>query len=144
MNVNRSTTHRTVVVAATVLVSATGLVACGSQQDPASPRTVTSGLNQMEHEAHRQLAQVRAEQALALNPREHLAHQGVDEGTSAPSVKVSSTVKPGEHLARKGASSATLSSSPADCSVALAKAWQRLGHYSDGYERYLITQSPCA
>lgn len=144
MTVNRSTIHRTVVVAATVLVSAAGLVACGSQQDPASPRAVTSGLNQMEHEAHRQLAEVRAEQALALNPREHLAHQSVDEGTSASSVKVSSTVKPGEHLARKGASGATLSSSQAACSAALAQAWQRLGHYSDGYERYLLTQSSCA
>lgn len=143
MTVNRSTTNRTVVVAATVLVSAAGLVACGSQKDPASPRTVTSDLNQMEHEAHRQLAEVRAEQALALNPREHLAHQSVDKGAAA-SVKVWSSVKPGEHLARKGASGATLSSSSAACSAALAQTWQRLGHYSDGYERYLLTQSPCA
>jgi hypothetical protein len=88
MSVSHSTTHRTVVAAA-VLVSVAGLVACGSQQDPASAGTVTR-LNEMEHEARRHLVEVRAEQASALNPREHLAHQKVDEGASVSSAKVSS------------------------------------------------------
>ena len=46
---------------------------------------------------------------------------------------------PREHLAHRD-----VAGGPAPCAAALAQAWERLGHYSDGYERYLLTQAPCA
>jgi hypothetical protein len=131
---NAKTTTRTLTVAA-VLVTATSF-AFGAGNAPAAQDGARPGLNRMEHEAHRYLGEIRKEQTRALNPREHLAHRDVDERVTI--------VKPGEHLGRKPTTTASATVTPAACSAALANAWQRLGHYSDGYERYLLRHAPCA
>jgi hypothetical protein len=113
---NAKTTTRTLAVAA-VLVSATSF-AFGAGQPPAAKDGSRPGLNRMEHEAHRYLGEITKEQTRALNPREHLAH--------------------------KTTTTASATRTPAACSAVLANAWQRLGHYSDGYERYLLRHAPCA
>jgi hypothetical protein len=120
MRNTRNNARRTLVALAVAVVTVTGGAAAYADLT-SSHGSATSGLNRMEHEAYRQMAQIRQEQAAALNPNEHLAHRDVDE--YAP-------VSPVMH--------------PDRCSAELARAWNRLGHYSDGYERYLLHQPPCS
>lgn len=114
MHVTR--TAAAALAAALSLSALTGLTACGDRSDAARPRTVERNVNKLEHEAQRQLAVIRQQQRRNLNPNEHLAHADPEP----------------------------TSSDPRACRRTLAEAWERLGHYSDGYERYLLRQPPCS
>ena len=129
MLTSRPITHRTVTAAAAAtLLAASGLIAWADQANSAAELTRPETLNRMEHEAHRYLSEVRQEQARSLNPREHLAHRdlaGAEPATAA-----------------NAASASTPTLGP--CASTLARAWQQLGHFSDGYESYLLRQAPCS
>jgi hypothetical protein len=47
-------------------------------------------------------------------------------------------VNPAEHLGHRAATDAGQA-----CSERLAEAWRGLGHFSDGYETYLLHRPPC-
>lgn len=117
------TTRRTAVACTAAALVAAGLVASGSQASSSPKAPAPPTLNRMEHEARRHLPEVRLEQAQILNPREHHAHADVDE--TAP------------------ASSSAEPTPTGPCAVRLAQAWSDLGHFSDGYESYLLHQPPC-
>jgi hypothetical protein len=122
MHTRRLSTRRTALVIAAA-AAATGLVATASQASSSPTETSGPALNRMEHEALRYLSEAREEQAQVLNPREHLGLRDVEEG-SAEAAAPTTRVDP--------------------CSARLAQAWQDLGHFSDGYESYLLRQPPCS
>lgn len=116
------TTHRTAVVFTAAALMAAGLVVSGSQASSSPKEPAAPALNRMEHEARRHLPEVRREQARILNQREHLAHRDVVETVTA-----------------------NAGPTPTDpCAFRLAEAWRDLGHFSDGYESYLLRQPPCS
>lgn len=74
-----------------VVVTATGLTACGEQAGVVPAATVEQELKSREHEAYRELARTRIE---SVKPGEHLGR-----AAELPPTKV---VKPTEHLGRAG------------------------------------------
>jgi hypothetical protein len=125
MRTSRPTSHRTTTVAVAVLVGVAGLIGFTDLGNSAIETAQPSALDGREHEAHRYLTEARKEQERVLNPREHLAHRDVEK---APS----------------GAGTGAPARSLDPCAVTLQRAWQRLGHFSDGYESYLLRQPPCS
>lgn len=120
MNAHRSTNRTLGCTAAALAAVAVMLAPAGpASSTPSEPNGPS--LNRMEHEARRHLPEVRRDQARTLNTREHLPH-----AVTAPAV----------------AGPAQPSSSD-PCSVLLAQRWSELGHFSDGYETYLLGQPPC-
>ena len=118
----RPTTRTTTAAAAVALsLSAlTGLTACGGEAGAARTRTPGNDLVQHErlvHEARAQLLKAQQERQRNLDPNEHLARKGLH-------------AEPGPDRDA--------------CRAVLTRAWKRLGHYSDGYERYLLRQPPCS
>lgn len=90
--------------------------AVASSEEP----TRTPTWNAMEHEAHRSMAEAGQEQARVLNPREHEAH------------------RPASVISTAGR---TVGASP--CSQALSAAWEKLGHFSDGMETWMLSTAVC-
>jgi hypothetical protein len=119
MNTSRLTTSRNVVAIVFFLTAAGATTtACGSQPRADHPATQT-GSSRVE-----QLADA-PPQKWAFNPREHVAHMDVDEFRDGRD--------PGQPLSSADA-----------CAARLAQAWRWLGHFSDGYESYLLRQPPCS
>jgi hypothetical protein len=101
--------------AALSLSALTGLAACGGQEDAvAHTRTVERDLNPLEHEAQRQLAEIREQQQRNINANEHrgLADVGTPRSASEDACR--------------------------------ALLMRRLTTHADGYERYLLRQPPCS
>lgn len=123
MNTHRRTTRFATIVCASV--GSAGLLIVGAQVGFPAQDAATSSFNPLEHEARRFLVEARQEQERVLNPGEHLARRDLAEDVTA--------------------TASTEPTSPVDpCSARLAQAWRDLGHFSDAYETYLLTQPPCA
>lgn len=125
MRTRRLSIQGTVIVFVVAVVASIGLATSGIQASPTTNDTGPPSLNRMEHEAHRSLYDTRREQAQTLNPYEHLGLRDVNEAARVNRLPVSTN-----RLNR--------------CAVGLAQAWRDLGHFSDGYESYLLRQPPCS
>lgn len=101
---NTTPNVRRIALVAASLLSASALVACGSQPVSGASGAVPASANRMDAEAHRYLIELGQARAISVASR----------------------------------------TPPFTCSETLAATWQRLGHFSDGYERYLLTRPPCA
>ena len=126
MNTRRLSTRTIAVFLAAAFFVAIVLVASGNRASSAPKDADEPALNRMEHQAQQYLSEAHEAYARALNQREHRADQDVDE--SAPA---SGTVVPTPPALNA-------------CSARLAQAWRDLGHFSDGYETYLLRQPPCS
>jgi hypothetical protein len=107
-----------IVVGLAAVVASTGLLLAGMQVSSAAVEPIRE-VNPMEHAAHRYLAEAQQEQERVLNRREHLAQRDVINGAAG-----------------------SISGGADPCSLRLARAWRALGHFSDGYETYLLHHSP--
>ena len=74
MNRTRAAVRASVVV---VALAVAGLAGCGTDPVEAPPRAVLQGSNPMEHQAAKELAEIRKQQQWQLNPNEHLGRQAV-------------------------------------------------------------------
>jgi hypothetical protein len=120
MNAHRRTAHRIIASAAGIVAAAGVLAAAGGNDSTSASEAAPRPWNRMEHEAHRSLAEARQEQARLLNPREHEGHRPPLAAGVVPVDRID------------------------PCTARLAQAWEELGHFSDGFETYLLKQAPCA
>lgn len=143
----RPSIHRSAVILATAVLMAAALIASGAQASSSPKQTHTAALNRLEHAAHKHLSDTRRDQARALNPREHQA----DRRQAETRQKQASATNPREHQAHVADNehahvSGTIvqTTRMKACSAALAQTWRDMGHFSDGYEAYLLGQPPCS
>ena len=88
MNRTRASVGTSVVV---VALAVAGLAGCGTEPVNARPPAVQQGSNPMEHQAAKELAEIRKQQQWKLNPNEHLGHQA------------EAVLNPNEHLGHRDA-----------------------------------------
>lgn len=69
------------------------------------------------------------------SPRDALEHEAT-RGLVVARQEQAQAFNPREHAARQGLATA-------GCTGVLAQAWSDLGHFSDGYESYLIRSGGC-